>query len=111
MGRLQLVCPFRPGMDGCPDANANFRGFCGELDAQLAGLSGTLEQTRRCAAARLDAARERGARDGNVQAAGARDLLHESLATQLQVQSRMLSTWAGEGACGTPGTWTIAAQQ
>jgi hypothetical protein len=90
--RLRLVCPFRPGMDGCPHARANFREFCGDLDAQLGGLSSTLEHARTCAAQKLEATASKMA-DSSSASQEARALMNESLAVQLAVQECMMRAW------------------
>jgi hypothetical protein len=92
VSRVRLVCPFRPGMDGCPHAHANFRAFCGDLDGQLSGLSSTLEYARACAAQKLEstACEVMGSNSASV---GARMLMNESLAVQLAVQDHMMKSW------------------
>ena len=91
VSNVKIACPFRPGQDGNEQAAANFRGFCGELDRQLAATASTMAAVHARSAGKLEC------RQGQAEywdsAVGCRRRVNEGVAAQLELQNAMLRTW------------------
>lgn len=96
LSNVTLRAPYRPGLHGFPEAEANFRGFCGELDDQLLCLNNTLSSVQARLAQKLQVAKGEPATCQS--ATNLRALVNENTAAQMQVYNAAIASWSADAA-------------